>query len=219
MTDAWSLEFEINRGFRTSNRIDEAVWLSFAPPNSTYDEIQRLGIRARFDRTQRVGPGFAAHAMWQSRKPGRLNVGLFAGISARAYDSQVVRTTLFVPPELNLPPDRHDLQAVERHQKHDGRGSDGWRCDLRAPHARADRRPRAALFDGHHHRRPVSHFPRRRADAVELLADVNSQPPTPAFDQGYGGPPKLHAKAQLPKDLIRGAPLLLQSCQCSDSFR
>ena len=125
LSDAWSVEIEVDRGFRITDQTDEAVWLSFAPPNSTFDEIQRQGIRARFERTQTAGPGFAAHVMWRSRAPGRVNVGIFGGVAARAYDSRVVRTTLFVPPELNLSPDRPELQPEDATRNMTGGGISG----------------------------------------------------------------------------------------------
>ena len=125
ISDGWSVEAEVERGFRTTRRTGEAVWVSFAPPNSTRAEIERLGIRARFDRTQTAGPGFAVHAVWRSREPGRVNIGLLAGVSARAYDSRVVRTTVLVPPELSLPPDHPDLRRSDETRTMTGGGLSG----------------------------------------------------------------------------------------------
>jgi hypothetical protein len=125
ITDAWSVEAEVERGFHTTGRTDEAVWLSFAPANSTGAEIERLGIRARFERTQTAGPGFAAHAVWRSRDAGRINVGLLVGVSARAYDSRVVRTTVFVPPELNFSPDHADVRRSDQTRNMTGGGPSG----------------------------------------------------------------------------------------------
>jgi hypothetical protein len=84
ITNAWSVEVELDRGFRTTGSTRDAVWISFAPPNSTREEIERLGVRARFERTQKAGPGFSAHAVWRSREAGRVKIGLFGGVSARA---------------------------------------------------------------------------------------------------------------------------------------
>ena len=42
--------------------------------------------------------------MWRTREPGRVNVGVFGGVSGRAYDSRVVRTPTFVSPLINLSP-------------------------------------------------------------------------------------------------------------------
>ncbi len=123
--DSWSAEIELDRGFRITDETDEAVWLSFAPPNSTLDEIERQGIRARFERTQTAGPGFAAHVLWRSREAGRVNVGLLGGIAARTYRSRVVRTPVFVPPDLNLPPDRPELQQADETRDMTGAGLSG----------------------------------------------------------------------------------------------
>ena len=125
ITDAWSVEVELERGFRTTGRTDEAVWISFAPPISTLPEIERLGIRARFDRTQNAETGFAAHALWRSREEGRVNVGVFAGIAARAYRSRVVRTTLHVPPEANLSADHPYVQPEDEQRTLTGGGPSG----------------------------------------------------------------------------------------------
>jgi hypothetical protein len=125
ITDAWSVEVELDRGFRTTERTAEAIWISYAPANSTRQEIERLGIRARFDRTQRAGAGFAVNVLWRSREAGRVNVGLFGGITARAFDSRVVRTTLFVPPEASLPPEHPDLQSSDETRNMTGGGYGG----------------------------------------------------------------------------------------------
>jgi hypothetical protein len=125
LTAAWSLDVEIEHGFRTTSRTDEAVWLSFAPPNSSRQEIERLGIRARFDRTQTAGTGFTAQAVWRSRQPGRVNVGFFIGVAARSYESRVVRTNVFVPAEANLPPGHPNLLAADERRTMTGGGPSG----------------------------------------------------------------------------------------------
>jgi hypothetical protein len=106
LSDAWSLELEVERGFRTTTAgSGEAVIVAFPPsPNPTYDEIERYGIRARSDRTQTAGPGWSAYAVWSTREPGRVNVGVLAGVSSRVYTTHLVRTTTFVSPLLDLPP-------------------------------------------------------------------------------------------------------------------
>jgi hypothetical protein len=125
MTDAWSIEGEIEHGLRTTSRNDEAIWISFAPPNSTRQEIERLGILGRFDRLQSAGMGFSVQAVWRSREPGRVNVGLFAGVSARAYESRVVRTTLHVPAEINLPAGHPYRQPEDERRTLTGGGPSG----------------------------------------------------------------------------------------------
>ena len=106
LTDAWSIELEVERGFRTTTAgSGEAVLLSFPPTsNPTREEIERYGIRTRDERTQNAGAGWSAHAVWRTRDPGRVNVGLLGGVSSRVYTTQLVRTTTFVSPLLDLPP-------------------------------------------------------------------------------------------------------------------
>lgn len=125
ISEAWSIEIELDRGFRTTRSTSESVWLSFAPPGSTREEIERLGIRARFDRSQTAGPGFAVNVLWRSREAGRVNVGLFGGVAARAFDSRVVRTTLFVPPEANLPSNHPDRLPSDDTRNMTGGGPTG----------------------------------------------------------------------------------------------
>lgn len=109
LTDAWSIEVEVDRGFRTTTAgSGESVIAAFPPTrNPTREEIELYGIRARSDRTQTAGAGWSAHAAWRSREPGRVNVGLLAGVSSRVYTSRLVRTTTFVSPLVDLPPTYH----------------------------------------------------------------------------------------------------------------
>ena len=106
LSDAWSVEAEVEQGFRTTSTSSEAFFVSY-PPTRTEDrdDFERYGVKARFDRSQQAGPGWSAHVMWQTREPGRVNAGLFAGVSSRFYDSRVVRTTTFVSPLIDLPAD------------------------------------------------------------------------------------------------------------------
>ena len=106
LTEAWSIEVEVERGFRkTTAGSGEAVIVAFPPTtNPTYEEIQLYGIRARSDRMQTAGAGWSAHAVWRSRDPGRVNVGVLAGVSSRVYTSHLSRTTTFVSPLVTLPP-------------------------------------------------------------------------------------------------------------------
>ena len=106
LNDAWSVEAEIEHGFRTTSTSSESFFVSYPPtPTANRDDFERYGIKARFDRSQQAGPGWSAHVMWRTRQPGRVNAGLFAGVSSRFYDSRVVRTTTFVSPLIDLPAD------------------------------------------------------------------------------------------------------------------
>jgi len=106
LTEAWSIEVEVERGFRTTTAgSGESVIVSFPPTtNPTREEIELYGIRARSDRTQTAGGGWSALAAWRTREPGRVNVGLLGGVSSRVYTTHLVRTTTFVSPLVDLSP-------------------------------------------------------------------------------------------------------------------
>jgi hypothetical protein len=119
LSDAWSVELEIERGFMTTHAgSGESVLISFPPTrNPTREEIELYGIRTRNERTQTAGAGWAAHARWRSQDPGRVNVSLLAGLSSRAYEAELVRTTTFVSPLLDLSPsyrlpDEHSIRRM-----------------------------------------------------------------------------------------------------------
>jgi hypothetical protein len=122
---AWSLELEVDRAVREKTRTDEAIGFSLAPMNSTRAEIERLGVRMRWIRTESAGPGWSAHVMWRSREPGRVNAALFAGTSARRYTNRTQRTTLSVPAEANLPPESPLLQPSDTTRRMSGAGLTG----------------------------------------------------------------------------------------------
>ena len=111
----WSIEGEIERGVRSRFYSQESFWVSYPPvPTTSREDFERYGIKARFDRTHRAGPGWSALAMWRSREPGRLNVGVLMGVSARTFELRTGRTTTFVSPEIDLPPTHPSvLSSVE----------------------------------------------------------------------------------------------------------
>jgi hypothetical protein len=104
ITPAWSVEAEIEQGFRTTASTSEAFWVAYPPTASaSSDDFERYGIKARFDRSQKAGTGWSAHVMWRTQQAGRIDAGLFGGVSSRSYDSRVVRTNTFVSPLIELP--------------------------------------------------------------------------------------------------------------------
>ena len=77
----------------------EAVLLSFPPTqNPTYEEIQAYGIRTRDERRQTAGAGWSAHAVWRTREPGAVNIGLLAGVSSRIYTALAFQVQNLRPP-------------------------------------------------------------------------------------------------------------------------
>jgi hypothetical protein len=122
LTEGLSLEIEIDRGFRETARTAEVLWTSLAQPGASREEIERLGTRARFDRTQWAGPGVSAHILWRTHEPARVNAGLFAGVSMRRFNSRVVRTPVSVPLELNVPADHPSLRVDNSLRRMNGTG-------------------------------------------------------------------------------------------------
>ena len=106
LSEGWGIEIEVERGFRTTHAgSGESVLISFPPTrNPTREEIELYGIRTRDERTQTAGAGWSAHAVWRTREPGRINVGLLAGVAMRVYETRLVRTTTFVSPLIDLAP-------------------------------------------------------------------------------------------------------------------
>ncbi len=110
----WSIEFEADQGFGSTQREDgEVFWLSYAPPGSSREEIERLAIRARFTRIDSAGTGYTARAVWRTREPGRVNVALFAGVAQRSFKKRVIRTITHIPEDSGAPPDSPNLRDAD----------------------------------------------------------------------------------------------------------
>lgn len=122
LTPAWSLEAEIEKPFRTTSSTSEAFWVSYPPtPGVNREEFERYGIKARFDRSQTADNGWSAFVMWRTREPGRVNAGIFGGVSARTFTSRTVRTTTFVSPLIDLPPTHPSVLGEDsRHRSTSG---------------------------------------------------------------------------------------------------
>lgn len=129
VTDAWHVEIEVERGFRTTTRTSEAIWVSFPPvtppQRPTNQQIEDYGIRARWDRSEHAGAGWSALAMWRSREATRVNVGLLGGVSSRLYRTRVVRTVTDVSPLLDLDPAHPNLQTDDSRRRMAGTGLTG----------------------------------------------------------------------------------------------
>src|SRR5687768_14087949 len=98
----WSVEAEVDRGFWKTSRSEESFWISF-PPTGSQPDFERYGIKARFDREEEARTGWAVFAVRRTRAPGRLNVAVFGGLSARIYIQRMLRTPTFVSPEITRP--------------------------------------------------------------------------------------------------------------------
>jgi hypothetical protein len=126
VADNMSVEVELERVFHKTHSVQESVWVAYpTSQNPTFEEIQRLGIRARFERTQTGGPGFSALFVWRTREPGRVNAALFGGVSVQQFQSRTIRTHVSAPAELNLPPTHPNLQSSNEVREMTGGGPTG----------------------------------------------------------------------------------------------
>ena len=89
LAGAWSIEFELDRGFgESSERIFEGLLSSQVSGPGPYsrDELERNGIFGRSVWSDSVATGYSAHVVWKSREPGRVNVALLGGMSWRTFE-------------------------------------------------------------------------------------------------------------------------------------
>jgi len=89
ISGAWSVEFEIDRGFgESSERIFEGLLSAQVDGPGPYsrEELERNGIFGRSVYSESVATGYSAQVVWKSREPGRVNVAVLGGLSWRTFD-------------------------------------------------------------------------------------------------------------------------------------
>jgi hypothetical protein len=91
------VEGEITMASGESRRSHEGDFISFAGPNATREEFLQMAVIARRTTVNRPGLGVATAVAVETRQPGRVNIGLRAGISFRQYDYIEDTTVLRVP--------------------------------------------------------------------------------------------------------------------------
>jgi hypothetical protein len=103
----------VGGGFALSPFVDlemEAAWpsgeftrsysgvsVSFAPPGSSFDEIQRQGVVTRYDKRREVSVHVSAVAVIHPAGPRRFRPGLIAGVASQRVRDETVYTTLSLP--------------------------------------------------------------------------------------------------------------------------
>ena len=111
---AWSVEFELDRGFGESpERIFEGLHSSQVSGPGPYsrEELERTGIFGRSVWSDSVANGYSAHVVWKSREPGRVNVALLGGVSWRTFDQFHSMTVTSVGPGVTYPPGHPNLRS------------------------------------------------------------------------------------------------------------
>jgi hypothetical protein len=91
MTNAWSVEFEMDHGSdRAKDSLFEGLlWAQgVGPETPTPEELERNGVFGRSVWRHSAGRGYSAQVVWKTRDPGRVNSAVFGGFSVRNYDSR-----------------------------------------------------------------------------------------------------------------------------------
>ena len=91
------IEAEITTASGESRRSYEGQFISYAGPEATREEIERMAVTGRRTKINKAGLGFATAVAIESRQPGRVNVALRAGLSGRQYNYTDDTTVLRVP--------------------------------------------------------------------------------------------------------------------------
>ena len=125
VTDAWGLEFEMDKGRgNSSDRIFEGL-LSAQLSGSgqpTPEELEHYGIFGRSVWSDSTGQGYAAHVVWKTREPGRVNAAVFGGVSWRNFNSRHVVTITRVGPGVTYPPGHQATTSSVSYRQRTGGG-------------------------------------------------------------------------------------------------
>ncbi|HYI23851.1 MAG TPA: hypothetical protein VD767_00440 [Thermomicrobiales bacterium] len=114
LSGAWSVEFELDRGFgESSERTYEGLLTSQVSGPGPYsrEELERNGIFGRSVWSDSVATGYSAQAVWKSREPGRVNVALLGGLSWRTFDRFHSMTITSVGPGVTYPAGHPNLRS------------------------------------------------------------------------------------------------------------
>ena len=140
LSGAWSIEFEIDRGFgESSERVFEGLLHSQVSGPGPYsrEELERNGTFGRSVWSESVATGYSAQVVWKSREPGRVNVALLGGVSWRTFDTFHSMTVTSVGPGVTYAPGHPNTIGFADDASTDGRWPDRRRSrpdpDRRGP--------------------------------------------------------------------------------------
>jgi hypothetical protein len=92
------IEFEALWPTDTFTRSYTGISVSFAPPGSTRQEIERLGVTTRFDKTRDVSVNVSVVAVIHPDAVGRITPALIAGVSNQRVRDRTATTPVSIPP-------------------------------------------------------------------------------------------------------------------------
>jgi hypothetical protein len=115
LTPTFSVEFEANRGLGELSRLYSGRFVSFAGPDASREDIERLAVTMQSDTRWTPGFGWAVLGMWRSPSSRRVGVAVFAGITSTRYDERRTLTVLDIPAGVDVTEaDLHQMLPDER---------------------------------------------------------------------------------------------------------
>lgn len=128
VSEAWSIEFEMDRGFGESGeRVFEGLLLSQVTGPGPYsrEELERRGVFGRSAHSESVATGYSAHVVWKTREPGRVNVALLGGLSWRTFDRFHSMRITSVGPDVTYPAGHPNVRSFAETRQTTGGGLTG----------------------------------------------------------------------------------------------
>lgn len=97
LTPALSVEFEVDQGLGRLSRTYSGKFISFAGPDATREEIERLAVTMQSDTRWKPQLGWSVLAVLRSPTPTRVGIGLFGGVTRSPYEERTTLTVLEIP--------------------------------------------------------------------------------------------------------------------------
>ena len=97
LTPGFGIEVEATGGLGEASRVYSGPFVSFAGPEATREEIERLAVTMQSDTRWQPAFGWSVLAMWRSTGPQRVGVAAFAGVTATNYETRRTLTVLNIP--------------------------------------------------------------------------------------------------------------------------
>ena len=102
LTPAFSIEIEANTGRGELSRVYSGWFVSFAGPDASREEIERLAPTMQSSTSWTPGFGWSVLAMWRSTNPERVGAAIFGGITSTRYSERRTLTVLHIPADVDV---------------------------------------------------------------------------------------------------------------------
>jgi hypothetical protein len=117
ITSGLAIEVEASRGL--GNRSHEMVgWrISYAGPNSSREEIERMAVTERIRSESRQTFNRSVMLVWQDKNRPRITAGLFVGATWNTYDHHRTSEILRLPPGITVEQVARNMPLDERYSR------------------------------------------------------------------------------------------------------